>query len=116
MQNAYKPTLGNANRNVRGDLITKAGVVLKTQEQLQEERAALKRQHESVNRRADIKGNSLVPDKVTKKPSKRINHIPDQHFDAMSGAPEPTLMAEHVSKPPNPQVNNSRRRITETDK
>jgi hypothetical protein len=113
LQNAYKPTLGNANRNVRGDLITKAGVVLKTQEQIQEERAALKRQQDTVNKRADIKSNALLPDSINKRSGRPVKQIDvvDQHFDET-----PVLVAEHVSVPTAEKPVSTRRKITETDK
>jgi hypothetical protein len=111
IQNAYKPTLGNANQNVRGDLITKSGVVLKTQEQIQEERAAIKRQHDTVNKKGDIKDNTLLPDTINKRPKRLIN-TEDKHFDQI----QPTLTAEHVNEPPVERPVAKHRKIVETDK
>jgi plastocyanin len=113
MQNQYKPTLGNSNRNVRGDIITKKGVVLKTQEQIQEERAAMKRQQDTVNKRADIKGNALLPDSITKKPGRPVKqvNVADQHFEEA-----PILTADHVSAPITEKPTVARRKIVESDK
>lgn len=58
-KNATQRALGNANVNVRGDILGAGGVILKTQEQLEAEWARRSAQTATVN--ASIKSDSLAP-------------------------------------------------------
>jgi len=100
--NSRKPALGNANKNARGDLINKQGVVLKTQEQITAEWAASKRQRESQTKPTNIKSDQLIADLGMQSPPVKQLDVADQHFD----------VAPVIQETPKP----SRRRMTETDK
>ena len=102
--NAHKPALGNANRNARGDIIDKKGVVLKTQEQITAEWASAKRQRDNQTKPVNIKSDTLLADIGTKliAPTKQLD-VEDQSF-----TPEPVIEVQ-----PEP-VKPTRRKITET--
>ena len=113
--NAYKPALGNANSNARGDIINKKGVVLKTQEQITAEIEATKRRQETNTKQMNIKSDGLIPD-LNNKPviqqikPKEIN-VEDQNFDPISEA-----LPDMPEKPNKSNVHiHTRRKITETD-
>ncbi len=99
--NSDTPAIGNASLNARGDIIGKHGVVLKTQEQIENEWETSRLYREASVRAADIKSNTVVP---TAAPAKKQLIADDQHFD-----PE----VDDVVAQPRPTT---RRKITETDK
>lgn len=60
-QNATRVALGNAGKNARGDLVTRNGAIIKTQEQLEAEQAAARAKNEQLQ--ADIKSDNMLPSK-----------------------------------------------------
>ena len=98
---ATMPALGNAGKNARGDKIGPGGVILKTQEQIQDEITAARAVRAASVRSVDIKGPSLIADNnpVEKLPETEVA-FNDKEFDAVPP----------VTKQP------TRRKITETDK
>lgn len=60
MQNAEKPALGNASMNARGDILSQEGVVIKTQEQVEQEWAARMAEQHEVTRSVNIKDQAAM--------------------------------------------------------
>ena len=97
--NATKPALGNANMNARGDIITKTGVILKTQEQIEAEWAAnRKRINDSIA--VDIKAEPTVEATPTK-----VLDLDDASFEPTT----PTTTSSMTTS------NTRRRKISEED-
>lgn len=61
--NPEQPTLGNTRTNVRGDVMGPQAQVLKTQEQVEADRAKQKSRQQHVNQTLDVK--------------KQVNNVPD---------------------------------------
>lgn len=82
-RHANAVAIGNASMNARGDKVDKTGVVLKTQEQIEEDwRRERKRREESVGLSPNIKA-SLPADKI---PEKIITDDQDFEPDATDTA------------------------------
>ena len=114
--NSTKPALGNANMNARGDIIDKAGTILKTQEQIVAEWKANKIRREASTRPVDIKSESLIPDFHNKKQpviSESKSPINNSEFE-ISTEPELIVQVENIKTENKAQ--SPRRKITETDK
>lgn len=60
--NPKQPTLGNTRTNVRGDVLGPQAQVLKTQEQVEAERAKQKARQQHVNQTLDVKKQMAAPD------------------------------------------------------
>jgi hypothetical protein len=58
--NPTQPTLGNTRTNVRGDLLGDNGVILKTQEQIEQEWARKKALQKTINKASSIKNDSMT--------------------------------------------------------
>lgn len=100
--NANTPALGNANLNARGDILGQGGIVIKTQEQIEQEWAANKAAREASVRPVDIKSEMAMP--AAQPPRKQLV-ADDQFFDPIPAVTE-------VQAQP---VKTTRRKITETD-
>ncbi len=60
--NPKQPTLGNTRTNVRGDVLGPQAQVLKTQEQVQAERAKQQARQQQVSQTLDVKKQLNAPD------------------------------------------------------
>lgn len=60
MQNGTQPALGNANMNARGDILNEQGIIIKTQEQIEEEWASKLAEQREITQPANIKDAASV--------------------------------------------------------
>lgn len=107
MKHAKTPALGNAKMNARGDILGDNGIVLKTQEQIEEEwRKNNERKAASVGISPDIKQPLPLDALPTKK-----QMLEDQNFD-----PGTATKADELKTLVNNSASNSRRRkITDSE-
>ena len=97
--NSKAVALGNARMNARGDIVGKAGAVIRTQEQIEQEWEAHRQQMEMVSTSANIKAPlaSIAP------VAKQV--VGEADFD-------PEIAEQEISKP---TTTAKRRRIVEAD-
>lgn len=108
VNHAQTVALGNARMNARGDVLGPNGVVLKTQEQIDEEwRRAKERQaaQQAAIQAADLKAPPMQPSQAVQAGEKKVLSD-DQDFD-------PVESSESQPLTPAPRAN--RRKIVETD-
>ena len=87
-KHSHKKAIGNANMNARGDIIDKQGIVLKTQEQIENEWKRMKEKtQESLGISQDIKSPFSIPTP----PIKKV--IADTH------SYEPTILSQPTEAP-----------------
>lgn len=120
IQNAEKPALGNASMNARGDILSQEGVVIKTQEQVEQEWAARMAEQREVVKNVNIKDQSAIsaaagmPSPIAHPESKNSTSLPITEYQALPGLkPKVVDLADKDFDPessPKP-----RRKIVESD-
>jgi hypothetical protein len=83
--NATKPALGNAQMNARGDIIGRKGIILKTQEQIEEEWARQKA-NQAASTPINIKKPIQINDIINNVPV-----LPTKNLDINDAAFEPVV-------------------------
>jgi hypothetical protein len=109
-RNAEKVAIGNASMNARGDILGPNGIVLRTQEQIEEEWNRQKAAQDAVTAmdiKAPMPGPSPVP-QMTPNIQKKVM-ADDQDFDPSNATPAMPKMATEMPTPPR------RRKIVESD-
>lgn len=116
LRHANTVAVGNARMNARGDVIGEKGVVLKTQEQIEEEwRRDKERRQSNVGQQpsSDIKAPPLTPEQaVAMMKGKKLTD--DQDFDPGSTPTTSNVVKDLVDKQ-SAQGAQRRRRIVESD-
>jgi hypothetical protein len=107
--NADKIAVGNAKMNARGDILGAKGVVLRTQEQIEQEwQRNQQRQNEVAGISNNIKA-PLFPDR----PGAAM--LQDQNFEPMTEMPEPASAAPVGNAEQVKKIVQQRRKIVESD-
>jgi hypothetical protein len=89
LANGDTPALGNAAKNARGDQLGPGGIVLRTQEQIEQEWAAARARKEDQSRVVDIKSNEALQQALSNlaPKTKAAIHQQDRDWDPETPAP-----------------------------
>lgn len=112
LQNSDKPALGNASMNARGDILNHDGVVIKTQEQVEQEWAFRMAEQKEVSKPVNLKDPAAIA--AAAGVAAPVAHPADtKQFQAPPGL-QPKVV-DTAEKDFEPDASKPRRKIVESD-